>query len=41
VIRAGVRAGSMIGVIKISNTQTDYLVLDKHGAHFDEKDFMI
>jgi hypothetical protein len=32
VIRAGVRAGSMIGVMKISNTKTDYLVL-KNQAH--------
>jgi hypothetical protein len=40
VIRAGVRAASMIGVMKISNTKTDYLVLKKHSAHFDEKYFM-
>jgi hypothetical protein len=40
VIRAGVRVGSMIGVMKISNTKTDYLVLKKHGAHFGEKYFI-
>jgi hypothetical protein len=40
VIRAGVRAGSMIGVMKIWNTKTDYLVLKQRGAHFDEKYFM-
>jgi hypothetical protein len=27
-------------VMKISNTKTDYLVLKKYGAHFDEKYFM-
>jgi hypothetical protein len=36
VVRAGVRAGSMFGVMKIPNTKSDYLVLKKHGAHFDE-----
>jgi hypothetical protein len=30
----------MIGLIKISNTKTDYLVLNKHGGFFDEKYLM-
>jgi hypothetical protein len=40
VIRADVRVGSMIGVIKISDMKIDHLVLKKDGAHFDEKYFM-
>jgi hypothetical protein len=36
VIRAGVRAGLMIGVIKISNTKTDYLAL-RNTAHISTR----
>jgi hypothetical protein len=40
VIRAGVRARSVNGVMKIANTKTDYLSLKKHGAHFNVKYFV-
>jgi hypothetical protein len=39
VSRGGGAVGRSPG-LKISNTKTDYLVLKKHGAHFDEKYFM-